>query len=72
VNDVPDLTLHVLPPSHPRMAVEAALHRKGLPYEKVALIPGERVTRRWFPDYPGDVPAGAFPAGWAPPALALS
>ena len=20
----------------------------------------------WFPDYPGDVPAGAFPAGWVP------
>jgi glutathione S-transferase len=25
---------------------------------------GERVARRWFPDYPGEVPAGAFPAGW--------
>ena len=26
----------------------------------------ERVARRWFPDYAGDVPAGAFPAGWVP------
>ncbi len=29
--------------------------------------PAERVGRRWFPDYPGEVPAGAFPAGWVPP-----
>ena len=28
--------------------------------------PGEAVARRWFPDYPGDVPAGAYPAGWVP------
>jgi len=28
--------------------------------------PGERIARRWFPDYPGEVPAGAFPAGWVP------
>ena len=28
--------------------------------------PGEEIARRWFPDYPGDVPAGAFPAGWVP------
>lgn len=28
--------------------------------------PAEQVARRWFPDYPGDVPAGAFPAGWVP------
>ncbi|MGI8713211.1 MAG: glutathione S-transferase N-terminal domain-containing protein [Solirubrobacteraceae bacterium] len=28
--------------------------------------PGERLSRRWFPDYRGDVPAGAFPAGWVP------
>jgi len=27
---------------------------------------GERLARRWFPDYAGDVPAGAFPAGWVP------
>lgn len=28
--------------------------------------PAEQVARRWFPEYPGDVPAGAFPAGWVP------
>ena len=28
--------------------------------------PAEQVARRWFPDYAGDVPAGAFPAGWVP------
>lgn len=28
--------------------------------------PAERVARAWFPDYPGDVPAGAYPAGWVP------
>jgi glutathione S-transferase len=27
---------------------------------------GERIARRLFPDYNGDVPAGAFPAGWVP------
>lgn len=27
---------------------------------------GETIARRWFPDYPGDIPAGAFPAGWVP------
>ncbi len=26
--------------------------------------PAEAMARRWFPDYPGDVPAGAFPAAW--------
>jgi glutathione S-transferase len=26
--------------------------------------PGERIARRWFPEYPGRVPPGAFPAGW--------
>jgi glutathione S-transferase len=26
--------------------------------------PAERVARTWFPDYAGDIPAGAFPAGW--------
>jgi glutathione S-transferase len=25
---------------------------------------GERIARRWFPEYPGRVPPGAFPAGW--------
>ena len=24
------------------------------------------VAMRWFPDYPGDVPPGTFPAGWVP------
>ncbi len=27
---------------------------------------GERVARGLFPEYPGQVPAGAFPAGWVP------
>jgi glutathione S-transferase len=27
---------------------------------------GEAIARRWFPDYPGHIPAGAFPAGWVP------
>ena len=27
---------------------------------------GARIARTWFPDYRGDVPAGAFPAGWVP------
>jgi glutathione S-transferase len=39
----PELVLHVLPPSHPCMAVEAALRHKGLQYERVALIPGQHV-----------------------------
>ncbi len=33
----PTLTLHVLPPSHPCMTVEAALRHKGLEYERVAV-----------------------------------
>lgn len=28
--------------------------------------PAEAVARRWFPDYPGEVPAGAYPPGWVP------
>jgi glutathione S-transferase len=28
--------------------------------------PGERLARHWFPDYPGAIPAGAYPAGWVP------
>lgn len=28
--------------------------------------PAETIGRRWFPEYPGDVPAGAYPAGWVP------
>ncbi len=27
---------------------------------------GERVARRWFPDYPGDIPARAYPSAWVP------
>jgi hypothetical protein len=26
----------------------------------------ERIAMRFFPEYPGNVPAGAYPAGWAP------
>jgi glutathione S-transferase len=26
----------------------------------------EEIAMRWFPDYPGEVPAGAYPAGWVP------
>lgn len=39
----PALTLHVLPPSHPCMTAEAALRRKGLDYERVALQAGQHV-----------------------------
>jgi glutathione S-transferase len=28
----------------------------------------ERIARRWFPEYPGRVPPGAYPAGWVPAA----
>lgn len=28
--------------------------------------PAAEIARRWFPDYDGEVPAGAFPAGWVP------
>jgi len=27
----------------------------------------ERIARKYFPDYPGDIPAGAFPSDWMPP-----
>lgn len=37
----PALTLHVLPPSHPSKAAEAAIKLKGLPYEKIELVGGE-------------------------------
>jgi glutathione S-transferase len=30
--------------------------------------PAERIARRWFPDYRGEVPAGAYPPGWVPAA----
>jgi glutathione S-transferase len=32
----------------------------------LAQRPAEAIARRWFPDYAGDVPAGAYPAGWVP------
>jgi glutathione S-transferase len=28
--------------------------------------PAEQLARRWSPDYTGEIPAGAFPAGWVP------
>ena len=28
--------------------------------------PAEELARRWFPDYAGHIPAGAYPAGWVP------
>ncbi len=28
--------------------------------------PGAELARRWFPGYPGAIPAGALPAGWVP------
>jgi glutathione S-transferase len=28
--------------------------------------PAEAIARRWFPDYAGEVPPGALPAGWVP------
>jgi glutathione S-transferase len=34
--------------------------------------PGEEIARRWFPDYAGHVPAGAFPAGWVPERSAVA
>lgn len=39
----PRLVFHVLPPSHPCAAVEAALRLKGLEYEKVELPPGKHI-----------------------------
>jgi glutathione S-transferase len=30
--------------------------------------PAEQLARRFFDDRPGDIPAGAFPAGWVPSA----
>jgi glutathione S-transferase len=30
--------------------------------------PCEAVARRWFSNYTGDIPAGAYPAGWVPAA----
>ncbi|WP_205696646.1 glutathione S-transferase family protein [Conexibacter sp. SYSU D00693] len=40
---MPQITLHVLPPSHPSHAAELALKLKGLEFEKVELQPGPHV-----------------------------
>ena len=32
----------------------------------IAGRPGADIAMRWFPDYPGAIPEGAFPAGWVP------
>jgi len=40
-----DLTLHVIPPSHPCMTAAAALRLKGLDYETVVLTAGEHVAK---------------------------
>lgn len=37
-----------------------------LPRPLIEARPAERVARRWFPDYPGEITAGAFPPGWIP------
>jgi glutathione S-transferase len=39
------ITLHALAPSHPCMTAVAALELKGLPYERVDLVPGEHTVR---------------------------
>jgi glutathione S-transferase len=41
----PAITLHVLPPSPPCRTVEAALQLKGLPYERIDLVPGPHVEQ---------------------------
>jgi glutathione S-transferase len=32
----------------------------------IADRPCEAIAMRWFPDYTGHIPAGAYPAGWVP------
>src|SRR3954467_7038860 len=56
-----DLKLYVIPGSHPCATVEAALDLKGLPYERVDLLPGlaavaqlARFGRRTVPGLVGD------------------
>lgn len=44
MSPTPELTLHVLPPSHPCMTVRAALDLKGLEYERVDLAPGPHIV----------------------------
>ena len=41
----PELTLHVLPPSHPCMTATVALRLKGLEYERVEFVPGQHVEQ---------------------------
>ena len=41
----PELTVHLLPPSHPCMAVEAALKLKGLNYQRVELAVGRHTEQ---------------------------
>ncbi len=41
----PELTLHVLPPSHPCMTATVALRLKGLEYERVEFVPGQQVEQ---------------------------
>jgi glutathione S-transferase len=51
------LTLHVLPPSHPCMAAEAALKLKGLDFEKVKLsVPHTEEMERLYGPGNGTVP----------------
>lgn len=45
MSSAPTLTLHVLPPSHPSKAAEAAIKFKGLEYERVDLVGGEHVAQ---------------------------
>ncbi len=54
----PEIILHVLPPSHPCMAVEAALRVKGLPYDRVELTAGQHVAemQRIYGEGRGTVP----------------
>ena len=35
-------------------------------HQLLADRPAGELARRWFPDYAGHVPAGAYPAGWVP------
>jgi hypothetical protein len=40
--------------------------RVGDLHDLLAGTAGERIAMRWFADYPGRVPAGAYPVGWVP------
>jgi glutathione S-transferase len=42
------------------------LHTLGDVRPLLAGRPAEELALRHFPDYPGDVPAGAYPSGWLP------